>query len=73
MHHVDTDETMIPLFDKDTDGTKSKGQYIMGRRNWCSVVLDTRSGEMIFDLRIEKAKGHGTTVRYVARHLHRLI
>ncbi|KAI0317869.1 hypothetical protein OF83DRAFT_1083328 [Amylostereum chailletii] len=62
MHYADTDETMIPIFDKDTDGTKPKGQYIMGRRNWCSIVLDPASGELVFDLQVEKVKGGGKTV-----------
>jgi hypothetical protein len=34
----------------------------MGRRNWCQVDWDVHTGELIFDLRIEKEKGLGETV-----------
>jgi len=64
LHHVDTDEEMFPLFDKDTDGSKPKSQYIMGRRNWCSVSLKQPSGDLLFDIRVEKEKGNGETVGY---------
>ncbi|KAI0035970.1 hypothetical protein K488DRAFT_76303 [Vararia minispora EC-137] len=67
MHSVNTDETMIPLFQTDTDGARLKSPYIIGRRNWCSISRDTESGEMVFDLRVEKMKGHGVTVGYVTR------
>ncbi|KAI0050058.1 hypothetical protein FA95DRAFT_1677081 [Auriscalpium vulgare] len=67
MHYADTDETMMPIFDKDTDGSKAKSHFIMGRRNWCSVVLDQASGDMVFEIRVEKTKGHGETVGYAAR------
>lgn len=64
LHHMDTDETMLPLFISDTDGTAPKNRFIMGRRNWCSVKYDTISGDLIFDMRIEKEKGYGRTVGY---------
>ncbi|KAI0060801.1 hypothetical protein BV25DRAFT_1917361 [Artomyces pyxidatus] len=67
MHYTDTDETMIPIFQKEPDGSKPKSQYIMGRRNWCSVVFDPPSGDMVFDIRVEKTKGYGQTVGYTAR------
>jgi hypothetical protein len=51
-----------PLFEKDTDGSKPKSQYIMGRRNWCSISLKQPSGDLLFDMRVEKEKGHGETV-----------
>ena len=54
----------IPLFTKDTDGSKPKSQYIMGRRNWCSITLEQPSEELLFDIRVEKVKGHGETVGY---------
>ncbi|OBZ75883.1 hypothetical protein A0H81_04778 [Grifola frondosa] len=34
LHHLDTDESMIPIFETDTNGTAPKSKYIMGRRNW---------------------------------------
>jgi hypothetical protein len=34
----------------------------MGRRNWCSVTLKQTSGDLLFDIRVEKEKGHGETV-----------
>jgi len=67
MHDVQTDETMLPIFQKDTDGTPLKNKMIMGRRNWCSVMRDDMTGELEFDIRIEKVKGHGVTVGYAAR------
>ncbi|KAI0290515.1 hypothetical protein BC826DRAFT_1092547 [Russula brevipes] len=67
MHDVDTDEEMIPIFDKDTDGSKPKSQYIMGRRNWCSITLKLPSRDLLFDIRVEKEKGRGETVGYGIR------
>jgi len=64
LHHVHTDEEMVPLFDKDTDGSKPKSRYVMGRRNWCRITLKQPSGDMLFDIRVEKQKGHGETVGY---------
>ncbi len=52
----------VPLFDKDTDGSKPKSRYVMGRRNWCCITLKQPSGDMLFDIRVEKQKGHGETV-----------
>jgi hypothetical protein len=34
----------------------------MGRRNWCSVRRDNNTGELSFDLRVERQKGVGETV-----------
>jgi len=34
----------------------------MGRRNWCNAYLDETTGELLFDIRVEKEKGHGVTV-----------
>ncbi|ETW85467.1 hypothetical protein HETIRDRAFT_32709 [Heterobasidion irregulare TC 32-1] len=67
MHYADTDETMLPLFDKEPDGSNSKSKYVMGRRNWCSIVRDATNGDLIFDIRIEKQKGIGETVGYSTR------
>jgi len=55
----------LPLFVQDTDGSPSKGKFIMGRRNWCSVRLDKAIGELSFDIRVERQKGIGETVGYV--------
>ena len=51
----------VPLFDKDTNGSKPQSHYIMPRRNWCSISL-IPTGELLFDIRVEKEKGHGETV-----------
>jgi hypothetical protein len=35
----------------------------MGRRNWCGITLEETSGELLFDIRVEKKKGYyGETV-----------
>lgn len=52
----------IPLFARNPDGTASKTKYVYGARNWTKVVLDEQSGELEFDIRIEKQRGWGTTV-----------
>lgn len=62
LHHMDTDESMLPVFSVDTNGGQPKSKYIMGRRNWCSVTWDSMSGDLVFDIRVEKDKGHGHTV-----------
>ncbi|KAL1947332.1 hypothetical protein VTO73DRAFT_14293 [Trametes versicolor] len=67
LHHADTDETMLPIFEKDTDGSQPKSKYIMGRRNWCSVKFDNSSGDLIWDIRIEIRKGYGQTTGYTVR------
>ncbi|KAF8626225.1 hypothetical protein AX15_004912 [Amanita polypyramis BW_CC] len=67
LHRIDTDETMAPLFSDDTDGSQRKQKHIMGRRNWCQITWESSTGELIFDLRVEKEKGIGTTVGYVTR------
>lgn len=37
----------------------------MGRRNWCSTRLDDTTGDLEFDIRVEREKGVGETVGYV--------
>jgi hypothetical protein len=37
----------------------------MGRRNWCAVRWDFNTGELVFDIRVEKEKGFGESVGYV--------
>jgi hypothetical protein len=34
----------------------------MGRRNWCSITLEQSSGQLLFDIRVEKETGQGETV-----------
>lgn len=36
-------------------------KYIMGRRNWTSVIWDDESGDLVFDIRVEIEKGNGVT------------
>jgi len=67
MHDQLTDEEMLPLFTQDTDGTPSKSRFIMGRRNWCSIRWDQKTGELSFDIRVEKQKGVGETVGYLVK------
>lgn len=68
LHHAQTDETMVPIFTHEPDGTsRMKNKYIMGRRNWCAVRWDHRTGDVVFDLRVEKEKGVGTSVGYEVR------
>lgn len=57
-HAVD----QVPLFERDTDGSKPQSHYLMGRRNWCSITLIQHTGDLLFDIRVEKDKGHGETV-----------
>ncbi|KAI0350240.1 hypothetical protein OH77DRAFT_1431241 [Trametes cingulata] len=67
LHHAETDETMVPIFEKDADGTQPKSKYIMGRRNWCSVRWEPGSGDLVYDIRVEMRKGYGQTAGYVIR------
>ncbi|KAH8833526.1 hypothetical protein DL96DRAFT_1456583 [Flagelloscypha sp. PMI_526] len=62
LHKVDTDEAMLPVFDKETNGNPRKQKYIMGARNWCGVRHE--NGSMVYTIQVEKDKGVGTTVPY---------
>ena len=42
----------------------------MGRRNYCTVHYDEDSMSLVFDIRVEKEKGIGTTVRYSTIQFH---
>ncbi|KAJ7285690.1 hypothetical protein C8J57DRAFT_1285547 [Mycena rebaudengoi] len=64
IHHIDTDEFMIPVFTTETNGKPRKQKFVMGRRNWCRVNWDADSGEWVYELRVEKEKGVGETVGY---------
>lgn len=63
LHHGEIDEGMIPLFTQDTDGSTGNSKFVMGRRNYCIIEFD-KSGDLRFDIRVEKEKGYGTTVGY---------
>ena len=52
----------IPIFDKDTTGGSPKSKYVMGARNWCSVKWSSSTGDLVFDIRVEKKRGWGETV-----------
>ncbi|KIY65027.1 hypothetical protein CYLTODRAFT_76394 [Cylindrobasidium torrendii FP15055 ss-10] len=67
LHHEQIDETMVPLFAKDTDGSSRKAKFIMGRRNWCSADWDETTGDLVYEIRVEKEKGLGETVGYSVR------
>ncbi|KAH8117510.1 hypothetical protein DFH11DRAFT_1575443 [Phellopilus nigrolimitatus] len=66
LHYAETDESMIPLFTQDTDGSTGNSKVVMGRRNFCMVEYDS-NGNLVFDIRVEKEKGYGTTVGYPIR------
>jgi len=67
MHHVQTDEVMIPLFAKSPSGQKGKYKYVAGARNYSTVEWDARTGELVFEIRVEKQKGQGETEGYPLR------
>ncbi|CDU22088.1 uncharacterized protein SPSC_00718 [Sporisorium scitamineum] len=83
LFYCGTKETMVPLFDTDLAGQKQKDKYIIGARNWCSVEYHQETGELEFDIRVEKVKGGGETKSYavkapaprwvVAKHHHHLL
>ncbi|GJJ11970.1 hypothetical protein Clacol_006208 [Clathrus columnatus] len=62
MHYTDTDECMVPLFERDVNGSAPKSRFIMGRRNWCQVQYDEVTGGLDFRIRVEREKGIGATV-----------
>ena len=57
----------VPLFTQDTDGSTGNSKVIMGRRNYCIVEHIPGTGGLQFDIRVEKEKGNGLTVRYAIR------
>ncbi|KAH7107375.1 hypothetical protein BKA62DRAFT_683171 [Auriculariales sp. MPI-PUGE-AT-0066] len=67
MHRVETDEVMVPIFNKDTDGGAPKSKYIMGRRNYCIMEHDPTTGDLVCDIRVEIQKGRGKTTSYPIR------
>jgi len=62
LHHQQTDETMIPIFAKEPNGSSRKQKYVMGRRNYCITSWDELTGDLVFNIRVEKEKGLGQTV-----------
>ncbi|KJA20267.1 hypothetical protein HYPSUDRAFT_68674 [Hypholoma sublateritium FD-334 SS-4] len=67
LHHINTDETMVPIFTKEPTGQARKHKHIMGRRNWCQVDFDAPAGALVFDIRVEREKGGGETMGYAIR------
>ncbi|RDB24282.1 hypothetical protein Hypma_008733 [Hypsizygus marmoreus] len=67
LHSIETDETMLPIFQTETNGQPRKQKFIMGRRNWCQIFWDRQTGDLVFDIRVEKEKGDGETVGYITR------
>ncbi|CEH17527.1 hypothetical protein CBOM_03941 [Ceraceosorus bombacis] len=59
LFYCGTKETMVPLFEEDLAGKKQNDKYILGARNWCAVDYFEDSGDLQFDLRVEKEKGRG--------------
>ncbi len=57
----------MPIFTTEPDGQSPKQRLIMGRRNWCQAEVDRQSGELLFDIRVEKKQGCGVTVGCVSR------
>jgi hypothetical protein len=54
---------MVPLFLKETDGSKKSRPRVQARRNYTAVEY-MESGELVFDFRVEKEQGLGETVSY---------
>ncbi|GAC98403.1 plasma membrane protein [Pseudozyma hubeiensis SY62] len=67
LFYCGTKETMVPLFETDLNDQKQKDKYIIGARNWCSVEYLTATGELEFDLRVEKVRGGGETKSYAVK------
>ncbi|KZV99091.1 hypothetical protein EXIGLDRAFT_712467 [Exidia glandulosa HHB12029] len=62
MHHVETDEKMVPVFTKDTTGASPRSRFIMGKRNYSIIERDSASGDLACEIRVEIEKGVGKTV-----------
>lgn len=61
MHYAQTDEVMVPLFAKSPSGQKGKYKFVAGSRNYTAVNWNTKTGELVFEIRVEKEKGKGET------------
>ncbi|SCZ95844.1 BZ3500_MvSof-1268-A1-R1_Chr8-1g09834 [Microbotryum saponariae] len=64
LHHADTDEELIPIFETDTDDSKLKQNTVMGRRNYVLVDHHHESGELGWLIQVEVKQGSGTTKAY---------
>lgn len=67
LFYAGTKETMVPLFPEGLNGQKQNDKYIVGARNWCSVSMIPESGDLEFELRVEKEKGSGEVKSYPVR------
>lgn len=63
LHRKKTDETMLPIFNKDTDGSTLKRPFVLARRNYASIDY-LENGALRFDIRVEREQGAGETVSY---------
>lgn len=61
LHRHHTDEIMLPLFEKDTDGKSRGNKYVIGRRNYAIVQMDENE-DLHWDLMVEKQPGLGECV-----------
>ncbi|SCV66988.1 BQ2448_5634 [Microbotryum intermedium] len=64
LHHADTDEELIPIFETDTDDSKLKQNTVMGRRNYVLVDHRLETGELGWSIQVEIKQGSGTTKAY---------
>lgn len=64
LFYANTREKMLPLFKYDLNDEKQHNKYIIGARNWSSAYVDPTSGELVFDLHVERAKGSGESKVY---------
>lgn len=64
LFYAHTRENMLPLFQYDLEDKKQSNKYIIGARNWCAAYIDESTGELHFDLHVEKSKGSGETKVY---------
>lgn len=64
LHKLHTDETVLPIFKQDTDGSKMARPYVQPRRNYTSITLKP-DGNLAFEIRVEKSQGEGDTVPYI--------
>ncbi|WFD34511.1 hypothetical protein MCUN1_001352 [Malassezia cuniculi] len=67
LHHLFTREYMLPLFEKDFSGKPQKNKYIVGARNWCATEYDTKTNELVMQLRVEKEQGTGKVATFEVR------
>ncbi|GAA5848571.1 hypothetical protein JCM8547_004555 [Rhodosporidiobolus lusitaniae] len=67
LHHAETEEELIPLFEEDTDGSKPKSHTVMGRRNYALADYDEATDEVVYKVCVEKSQGSGTTREYPVR------